>query len=153
MSGPNGHLPDGAKVITLAQLTAANRKYVKVPGLSARLGEDVYVRIRAIRRAAYVQMLPPPPPGSESWKDDGRAEQLLAWLASLPDGERAQRQRDLDEVTYKVVAAGMVEPAVSVDEARDWADDADVIAVEILRFSGMLPEVAPEQPAETPASA
>jgi len=148
----NGHLPDGAKVVTLEQLRAASLKYVKAAMLSERFGSDVYVRIRAIRRAAYLQMLPPPPPGSDAWPTTGpeRAVAMQAWLVSLPEDERAVRQRAIDEVTYKVLAAGMAEPTVTLESAKDWADDADILAVEILRFSGMLPE---EKPEETPAEA
>jgi len=146
----NGHLPDGAKVVTLEQLRAANLKYIKAPMLSERLATDVYVRIRAIRRAAYLQMLPPPPPGSEAWPAEGaaRAVAMQAWLASLPEEERSVRQRTIDDVTYKVLAAGMAEPAVTLASANEWADDADILAVEILRFSGMLPEEKPAEVAE-----
>jgi hypothetical protein len=150
----NGHLPEGAKVVTLEQLRAANLKYIKAPMLSERLGSDVYVRIRAIRRAAYMQMIPPPPPGSEQWPQatpemspeeaqaalKARTTLFTDWLAAQPEADRLRRQRDLDDVTYKVFAAGVTEPAVTVEQAKDWGDDADVIAVEILRFSGMLPE-------------
>ncbi len=150
----NGHLPEGATLVTLELLQQANTTHVKAPALSERVGCDVYVRIRAIRRAVYLQALPPPPKEAATWPTakptmtpeerraalDGWAQAFEAHMQSLPDEERAQRRRATDDVTYKVLVAGVVEPRLTLETAHDFAEDADVIALEILRFSGLLDE-------------
>jgi hypothetical protein len=161
MSSGNGHLPEGAKIITLEQLRAANTKYITLPAASARLGTEVCVRIRAIRRAAYLAMMPPAPPGAETWgagiedlklRAEARNKQHDAWLATLSLAAQLERREVLDNLTYKIAAAGLLEPATTVEQAKDYAEDADVIAVAILDFSGLL-EVPAQTPADVPASA
>jgi hypothetical protein len=148
----NGHtaLPEGAVIATLDMLRAANTATVRCPRLSEATGQEVVVRIRAIRRAAYLQMLPPPPPEAEAWPKDpeARAQAMLAWLAALPEPERGRRQAAIDAVTDKVLAAGLAEPAVDLDGARAFGDDADLVAVEILQLSGILPKPTASAPVE-----
>jgi hypothetical protein len=158
----NGHLPEGAQLVTLELLHRTNTKLVKAPVLSERAGCDVYVRIRPIRRVAYLQMLPPPAPGSESWPEakpgmsdaerqaviQERIQRQEAWFQTLPAEERELQRKAVDDVTYKVLVAGIVEPRLTFETARDFADDADIIGMEILIFSGLV--MAPK-PAETTA--
>jgi hypothetical protein len=147
----NGHLPEGAKVVTLDMLRAANTKYVKAPVLSERAGEDVYVRIRSIRQAEYIRTLPPAPPGAEKWpqvkagmsseeREAITTEQVRLtneWAASLSEDERRLRRKATDDVTYRVLEIGMIEPRVTFEAAQSLGLDADVIALEILVFSGL----------------
>jgi hypothetical protein len=150
----NGHLPEGATLVTLAQLQSVNTKHVQAKGLSERLGTEVYVRIRAIRRSTYLQMLPPQPPGSTEWpKEDAEyLARLNAWVVSLPPAEQDQRKRAYDEITYKVVAAGVADPPMTMDQARDLGNDADDIAVAIMDFSGLLAKPAVVEAEVAPAS-
>lgn len=154
----NGHaphgLPPGAKIATFALIEAHSRAWVKCPALSERAGEELYVQIRPIGRAAYLRMLPPPIPGSESW---GRVtpdvdadpqlweEQYRSYLAGLPIAEREQRMTLAASVTYKVLVAGMAEPRVTMETATEFADDADHLASEILIFSKLITRTTPPQ--------
>lgn len=144
----NGHLPEGAVLLTREVLAKAARKHVKLPRASAEYGQDVYALIRPIRRVDYLQFLPPSPPEAESWPEASelRAERYQTWLNNLPETEKKARQDAVNRVTYLVIMAGSVEP-MTEDEARDLGDDAEVLAVEILRFSGLLPKVEVAEPA------
>lgn len=148
----NGHLPDGAIYLTLDLLERATTESLKLPQASARLGQDVYVKIRAIRHAEYLAMLPPSPPGSESWPHDesldARAARWQAWLDALPEEERQHRAQQAAEVTYRVVAAGLTEPRMTIEQARGLAADADIVAAAVLRLSGLIKETVT---ASTPA--
>jgi hypothetical protein len=151
MSLTNGRLPPGAAMLTLELLERATTALVRVPGASQKTGQEVYVKIRAIRKADYAAMIPPAPPGSEAWPEDREARDRLwrEWLEGLPEDQRQARTLAAAEVTYKVIAAGLVEPRMTADDARALGDDADEIAVAILRLSGLLP---PETPTEAAAA-
>lgn len=144
----NGHLPDGAVLLTLEQLEQATTKYVRCPVLSQRTGQEVYVRIRTIRRADYLAMVPQLLPEATGWPEGlaERVQLMTDWVASLPEAQRLERQRALADVTYKLLAAGLVEPRATAQEARAFADDADVIALEILTVSGLAAPAAPAEP-------
>lgn len=152
MSQRNGHLPAGAIILTLELLEKATTDYVALPEVSRRLAQDVRVKVRAIRKIDYFAMVPAGPPGSETWgrdmPPDERIQRTRDWLDTLTPGERAERQRQIADVTYQILAAGLVDPAVTAETARRFADDADVIALEILRLSGLMPETAVEAPIE-----
>jgi hypothetical protein len=154
----NGHLPEGAVLLTAELLERATRTMIRCPFLSGRAGQDVYVRIRTIRRASYLLMLPPLPlEASATWPQDdpeGWQREYQHWLETLPAEERQAKNAAAAEVTWKVVRAGLVEPQLSEASLVDLADDADQIAREILRFSGLLltPTEAPA-PVESPAPA
>lgn len=154
----NGHLPEGAVLLTAELLERATRTMIRCPFLSTRAGQDVYVRIRTIRRASYLLMLPPLPlEASATWPQDNPEawqREYQQWLEALPAEERQAKNAAAAEVTWKVVRAGLVEPQLSEANLSDLADDADYIAREILRFSGLLPTPTEiTAPAEVPTPA
>lgn len=152
MNLDNGHLPEGAVLLTAEMVEYAMRTQVRCPLLSSRIGKDVYVRIRAIRRASYLLMLPSLPlEATASWpQDDPDAWQRAYqdWLKGLPAEERHVMNAAAADVTWRVVRVGLVDPQLSDENHRNLADDADHIAREILRFSGLL-----SAPAEAPVLA
>jgi hypothetical protein len=132
-------------------LAAKSVTPVRLPALSRRAGGDVRVLVRALRRATYLSLLPQLPPGADGWPEESaaaRGRRIAEWLASLPAAEQEERRRAWVDVTYAVVAEGLVEPKLSRDQIRALAEDADVVAEAILQFSGF---VAPVAPAEGPA--
>jgi hypothetical protein len=158
MSASNGHVPEGAIVATLEMLQKANRAYRKLPRLSEHMGAEVGVWIRAIRNAVYSSFLPQPPKEAQEWPRDDEARAAVAqrWFDALPDEERAARRAVLTESACKVIAAGVVDPPMTVDPARDLGDDVDYLAAEILIFSGLLkpePKEPKPEPNEEPAKA
>jgi len=152
MSQRNGHLPAGAIILTLDLLEEATTSYVALPEVSRKLGQDVRVKVRAIRKVDYFAMVPAGPPGSEVWgremPPEERIQRTREWLDTLSPADRAERQRQITAVTYQVLAIGLVEPAVTAETARRFADDADIIALEILRLSGLIPDEVVEAPTE-----
>ncbi|OGB94029.1 MAG: hypothetical protein A2Z31_00245 [candidate division NC10 bacterium RBG_16_65_8] len=152
MSQRNGHLPAGAIILTLDLLEEATTSYVALPEVSRKLGQDVRVKVRAIRKVDYFAMVPAGPPGSEIWgremPPEERIQRTRDWLDTLSPTDRAERQRQIAAVTYQVLAIGLVEPAVTAETARRFADDADIIALEILRLSGLVPDEVVEAPTE-----
>jgi hypothetical protein len=70
------------------------------------------------------------------------------WFDALPNEEKDKRRQILNDVACKVIASGLVDPAVSPESAVDFGPDVDFLAQEILVFSGLL---RPE-PAEAPAA-
>lgn len=156
MSLNNGKLPEGASMLTLDLLERATTALVRVPGASEKTKQEVYVKIRAIRKADYAAMIPPAPPGSESWPEDRQTRDQLwrEWLEGLPEEQRQARTLAASEVTYKVIAAGLVDPKLHAEGIRALGDDADEIAVAILRLSGLLPQevASPPKTADVPAA-
>jgi len=151
----NGHLPEGAAYLTLELLEQASIKNVRLPRASERLTQEVFVRVRTIRAADYLACIPPIP-GSETWPkddDDGRQKQYRAWLASLTSDELEAHQRMDADLAYKIVHLGAVEPKLTVEQARHLGSDADTVATEILRFSGLLKEAKTDAQATEPAPA
>src|SRR5690242_17781880 len=108
MTSTNVHIPEGATIATLDMLKRANEKTVLAPLASAKNGAPLYVRIRTIRRARYVAMLPPRPTEADAWpKDlDEYAKHEEAWLATLPAEQRAERQAARERVGEKILEAG-----------------------------------------------
>jgi len=148
----NGHLPAGASYLTLELLEQASIKNVRLPRASERLTREIFVRVRTIRAADYLACIPPIP-GSETWPtddDDGRQRQYRAWLASLTPEQLEAHQRMDADLAYKIVHLGAVEPKLTVEQVRSLGADADVVATEILRFSGLLKEPKAETPATEP---
>lgn len=156
MSLNNGKLPEGASMLTLELLERATTALVRVPGASQKTGGEVYVKVRAIRKADYAAMIPSPPLGSETWPEDLETRTRLwrEWLEGLPEESRQARTLAASEVTYKVIAIGLVDPKMSAEAARALGDDADEIAVAILRLSGLLPEIPADakKTADAPAA-
>lgn len=146
MGAMNGNIPDGAERITLALLRRYCRKAVRLPGLSAQAGTDVYVTIRPVRKVDWYLMQPPPPSGSEAWPTDPAARESLArqWFAGLTPEEIRQRQCLVSETAVHLARLAVVEHDLGADWERDLGDDLDVLAAEIRAFSG-LDEPAPTQ--------
>lgn len=138
-NGTSNGLPAGAELATKELLRAANIKAVRVPGLSAALGREIYVQVRRLRKADYYAFLPPMPPEVlEATEAADREARYAAWFARLSPDEQGARRRANLAVVYQVLAAAMVEPRVSAEEAVEYADDADVIATAVLELSGIL---------------
>jgi len=144
---PNGHapLPDGCVLATPEMLEQTYTEWLALDGLSARTKQSARVLISAIPKADYYLFLPPGPTGSDDWPAEEREARTKAWLDSLSVEDRQDRMRAFNDVTYKVMAAGMLAPAVTVDTARRYVEDAQAIATGILRLSGLLkePEAVP----------
>lgn len=155
MSLDNGHLPAGASYLTLDLLEQASVKNVLLPRMTERLAREMFVRIRTIRAADYLACIPPIP-GSDTWPTDdqtARQDHYLAWLATLaPDALEAHQRMNAD-LAYKIVSLGVVDPRLTVEQARHLAADADVVATEILRFSGLLKEPKSQEEMKEPAEA
>lgn len=150
MSATNGHVPEGATIATLEMLRAANTAYRKLPRLSEHLGQDVVVKIRAIRAATYIGFLPPQPDAAKDWPRDEQAREAVAqaWFDALPEAEKEKRRATLSDLACKVISAGLINPAVSAEGALDFGPDIDWLAQEILVFSGLLKA----EPAEAAAA-
>jgi hypothetical protein len=153
MSAENGYLPEGATIATLEMLRKANVAFRTLPRLSEQLGQRIAVKIRAIRRAVYMEFLPTLPAESRDWPEKGHERGMAyeKWLAAQTPEFRAERQAMALQIAYRVIAAGLVEPAVTADTAQDFASDADWLANEILVFSGILDAPKPA-PVETAAA-
>ncbi len=154
MSGSNGHLPEGAVVATLEMLRAVNTTIIRAANASRRAGVPVFVRIRPIRKSRYLAMLAPRPAEADAWGNDPEeyGKHYAVWIASLSEEARAARRAADDAVTFKVLQEGVFEPAYSAEVGVLLADDVDDIAVEILRFSDILPP-APKKPEAKPEAA
>lgn len=147
----NGHVVEGATIATLEMLRAANTKLHVAKQSSERAGHEISVRIRTIRKARYFAMLPPRPAEADAWPNEPTeySKHYEQWRNSLPDAERMARRALEDAVSLKVLEAGLVEPEYSTELAEILGDDADAIAIEILRFSGILSvEKTTEMPTE-----
>jgi hypothetical protein len=153
---PNGHhapLPEGCVLATPDMLEEIYTEWIVCDGLSKRKGQDVRVLISAIPKADYYLFLPPGPVGSDDWPEAEREERTRMWLAGLSPEERQDRMRSFNDVTYKVMAAGMLAPTVTIDTARRYVEDSQTIARGILKLSGLLkePEVAQKPTADSMA--
>lgn len=140
MSDTNGHVPAGAVVLTRDTLRAKARKRVSCPRLSERTGEPCEVVIRPIRLIDYLAMVPPDPPDYDTWpKDDAAQEKLWRqFFESMSPEERIDRTRRLTSLTWAVLQLGVAEPRLlTQDDAKDLAEDAEEIAIEILYHSGI----------------
>ncbi|HXG77493.1 MAG TPA: hypothetical protein VNJ53_13085 [Gaiellaceae bacterium] len=145
MTTTNGHLPEGASYLTLELLERAGTMAVRCPATSARLGQDVYVRVRALRRAEYLALLPPPAPEAAQWAalpPEEQRQRVAAWLAGLPWERQLEWRRAHDEVALRIVSAAAVEPKLTPEAAAWLGEDVDALAQAVLEFSGLLPAAA-----------
>jgi hypothetical protein len=138
------------RIATLADLDRLLKR-VPLPGLSAEFGEPVEMTIRRIHEREYFACLPPLPADAATWNAENAREREAAWLASLPDGERERQLEAALRSTARIVALGVVEPALTWRQAETLHHDADVLATAILRHSGLLAETP--VPAEVAAAA
>lgn len=128
------------EIATLEEVLAATQKRVRLPALSEAVGRPRGFLIRRIGFTEYLSFLPLPPPGSHEWPEDRQAwsARERAWLETLSPEARDARRAALREVVYKVVAAAVLDPALTVDQARRLGEDATVLMTEILAFSKIL---------------
>jgi hypothetical protein len=132
-------------MLTVAMLKKHTETVIRLPALSEAEGTDVEIRCRWIGREEYVNLMPPAPPGSDTWKREDVAEKAEAWFHSLPADVQQRREAQARDVLYAVVALAAIEPALTLAEARAMGSDAETAAVAILRASGIL-KPAPVEP-------
>jgi hypothetical protein len=148
--GPtNGGRP--ARLATIAEILAASETEVALPALSATVGEPCVLKIRKLARAEFLLCLPPSPPGSDSWAREDWPANEAAWIETLEPDVLEARRRTLADLNVKLVAMAVLDPALSLDQARRLGDDALVVAAEILRFSGITSEATTVEPVADPA--
>ncbi len=135
-----------AQILTVEELLAATEKAVDIPALSTLLGERS-ITVRRIGGAEFLSLLPPDPPGSETWPEAPAERQVREreYLDSLPPEAREARMVALRDVNAQVVSLAAIQPALTPSQARHLGDDAIILAHEILDFSGLLaPAVSAE---------
>jgi hypothetical protein len=133
-----------AERLTLARLLAATETEVALPITSERLGTPVTIKVRRISSPEHRAFLPALPPESETWGTTEWLDRQRAWLATLSADELDERRALYAMVAARIVAAAALDPVLTVDEARRLGDEADTVAVEILRFSGLV-QNAPQE--------
>lgn len=137
MSIDNGHLPEGAVYATAELLRALHTRLVKLPDACAASGKEVFVRIRRINRVEYIYLWPPLPEVSRTWPPEEYEARRTRWLESLPLEELMKRRRLEMEVRYRVIEMALLEPALTVEQIRQLANDVDVIYTAILDLSDL----------------
>jgi hypothetical protein len=128
--------------IRLEELLARSEKAVALPLLSKEAGTERTIRVRRIGRAEYLALLPPAPPGAETWRRDEFTARELAWLQTLSPEQLEARRAALRDVLYRVVATVSLDPPLTLDHARRLGPDGEVVAMEVVRWSGLLGEPA-----------
>lgn len=154
MAGENGSIPDGGIPMTLALLRQYSRKAVRLPGLSARAGQAVYVIIRPVRHIDWALMQPPPPAEADAWPEDpvARAPLARAWYESLSEVERAERRRLISDMSPRLAALAVVD-LPGEDWIRDLGDDLEILAAEIKVWSGLQADsLSAQTDAQAPAA-
>jgi hypothetical protein len=138
-------------VATREELAALLIRRVVAPKLSAEAGHEIAFQIRRLHFKEYYFCLAPLP--AELLEGDlttlGEREQ--AWLATLTDEEKQARLLEAARSTWRIVAAGLMEPKLSWEEVAALGDDADVLAHEILTFSRLLATAESNGSASEPA--
>jgi len=122
------------KPLDVDKLRAATEKWVRLPELSAMLGEDAQVKIRRVSRLEYLRRVPMPPEESKDWKNEDAHEREVAWFAALPADQKREREDQMTEALYTTVASAILEPAMTVADVKRLGDDAYVIFSEISAF-------------------
>lgn len=147
-------MADDAKdaILTLEELLERTETRVTLPLLSQEIGGRV-IRARRVARGEYLSLLPPLPPEAAQWPPEELAARELAWIRTLPPEDLERRRAELRDVLFRVVALAALEPVLTLEHARRLGDDAAAAAVEILRFSGIVPGLGAAAPAEAPAAA
>lgn len=146
-----------ARIATLDELRTAMTTEVTLDGASARLGAPLRVRIRRVREEQWRLMLPDPVPGQDAWPADeaGRQAALTAYLAALDPAARSAWHEMWAEVWSRLIAAAVVEPRLSVADARLLTEDSQALGRSILEYSDLLAQApAPTpvaEPSEVPA--
>lgn len=123
-------------------------------------GEDLAAAATALReQGAWVEIqgipvvdlaaMTPYIPGSETWpvEREGRVRAWQDWWDGLtPEGRREHQQATLRS-NMQIVAAGLVTPRVTPEQARRFGDDVTWLAGQIAYLSGLAePEVEPPTP-------
>jgi hypothetical protein len=127
------------KRLDLKTLRAATEKVVTTPYGA--------VTVRRLGRLEYLTLLPPDPPelarpprtGNETEAqiqtlNDEAVARELAWLASLPPADRVSRRAEMLEALYMAIARAVIDPKMTVEDAKRLGDDAHVIFQEMQEF-------------------
>jgi hypothetical protein len=127
------------KRLDLKTLRAATEKVV-----TTQYGD---VTVRRLGRLEYLTLLPPDPPelarpprtGNETEAqiqtlNDEAVARELAWLASLPPADRVGRRAEMLEALYMAIARAVIDPKMTVEDAKRLGDDAHVIFQEMQEF-------------------
>jgi hypothetical protein len=131
-------LPEGATLATLEAIAPAFSEWVNLPEASKRLGKDCRVKVWAIPQGLYLSFIPIEYALVQVGEGEDRAGRIREFIAGLST-EQAQSFRTREEaVTFKVIAAGCMEPTVTEAEAKKFGPDAATLAKAILVKSGIL---------------
>lgn len=125
------------KVLTREEFISRTEKPLHV----AILGDEI--KIRRISTAEYGALAPTYPLESASWAKEDWDAKLIAWREGLTEQERERYDAQARDTVVRVVAAAVVEPRLSVEDVKRLGNEASTVAVEILRFSGLLPPETP----------
>jgi hypothetical protein len=105
-----------------------------------------WLTVRKVSRTEFLMLLPPLPPGSESWKPEEWAVKEAAWTASLEPAAREDRILQARDFCFRLMALCTLDPPMTELQARHLGDDAAVLTNQVLAFSGIMPK-----PVEAPA--
>lgn len=134
------------------------------------------VQFRKLGRAEWETFWPLLPPAVDAWPkildaDETEAQQAareasiearrlaeFAWLSAQPDHEQVRYQGRRNDIALRTVAACLLVPTYTVEQARGLGDWADVLYLAIMTKSGLYkapPTAKPPaaQPAAVEASA
>lgn len=138
-----------AQILTVEELLAWTQKEFPLPVLAAVPEHERGIIARRIGGAEYLSLLPPDPPGSETWPENPAERRVREqeYLDALPREAREARETALRGVNAQVVALAAIQPTLTPAQARHLGDDAIILAHEILEFSGLL---APPATTESP---
>lgn len=138
---------------TLDELLDATQKPIPLPLLSEALGRPASVVVRKISVPEHRACFPALPPESETWTDTEFVDKQIAWLTSLSEEALDARRAASAQTAYKIVAIASLQPKMTIESARRLGGEAVTAAVEILRFSGIIPSengAAPDEPKDAP---
>ena len=132
------------QLLTIDELVEKTQILITLPAGLSVFGGQREVLVRSIGNTEYQCLLPPPPPESATWSKDEWPTKLAAWEETLPLAEqRARRLAKHVEVPALIVAAACLSPKLSYEQALRLGDDVSIVAVEVLKFSGVI-KVPPE---------
>lgn len=124
-------------ILTLEELHEASTITLRCPRLSDRLGKEVEVRMRVITAPEIALMTPRSIPGSEEWPQEGRDARIREYLSQLSPEERRVREREWFVLNFQILATAMIEPQITPEAARHFAEDAEYLVAELSVFSGL----------------
>lgn len=120
------------------------------------------VRFRKLSRAEWEAFWPLLPPAADDWpriteegdsqetRDRTRAESAAArrkaeyeWLRTQPDDEQVRYQARRNDIQFRTIAACLITPTYTVEQARALGDAGDTLYLDIMTKSGLYKEPAP----------